>query len=140
MTRFVGAAALILVACVGCSTSSTDPLRGLSFVASTTLSPTKALLTTASVTNENSDSVTVHYGTCPLDVFLHTGTYDGPVVYESAAGRGCTLIALQKTLAPGETLQFTESDAPPVAAGTYYVTVRIEVNGFGSVSAGTVTL
>jgi hypothetical protein len=140
MIRCVGAVALLFAGIVGCRHESISGTAGLGFAAGAVLSPPPAgrVVSTATVTNVTDASLTVNYSDCMTALVLHTGSYDGPVVYDQRPGRLCAAIAQQKVLAPGESLTFSEVDTPGLASGTYYATVEVAANGSTSVPAGIV--
>jgi hypothetical protein len=142
MIRSVGAVALLGLALASCSHNTVVGLDGLSFAATAAVlpPPTGNVQTTATVTNESSGTIDLHYGACAVSPIFHTGSLDGPVVYDPRPVQACILILLGKTLAPGETLTLMGYAAPNLPPGKYFVSAAVDLNGVTTtIGAGMVT-
>lgn len=140
MRRYVGVVALSLASVVACRHENIVGVGGLNFAASTVVAapPAGRISTIASVTNATSAPIMVHYGACTIAAQLHTGGYDGPVVYDPRPARLCAANLVRRILAPSESLTFSEDDFLLLPSGIYFVTVVIDVNGSAVVKGGTI--
>ena len=143
--RAIGLAAAIALAMSACNSEGTTGTGGLAFEAAALIVPPPAqnVQVTATITNISSGPVDVEFGCPAVAPVFHTGSLEGPVVYDPRPTTTCAAIAVPpKTLDAGEaiTIQGAAAPSPALAAGKYYVEAGIAVNGEKvSVGAGTVT-
>jgi hypothetical protein len=131
MRRMVFAAALLLVSSAGCNSEDVSGIGGLVFEATSSVSPaaSRNVIVTATITNISSGELQVNYAGCGLIAVLHSGSLDGPVVYDPSPSLSCAPAPFTKTLAAGESFQVTGAVTPDLAPGTYYVEAVLGVNG-----------
>jgi len=140
--RAIGITAAIAFGVAACNGDTATGVGGLAFEATAAVvpSPTQNVVVTATITNISSGPVDVQYGCPVLSPVFHTGSLDGPVVYDTRLVFDCAAISVTKTLDPDEALTLQANASPGLPAGKYYVEAVIAVNGETvSIGAGTVT-
>jgi hypothetical protein len=135
-----GAAASILLASSACNSETVSGVGGLAFeaTASVVAPPAQNVRVIEKITNISTGPIDVQYS-CLWAVF-HTGSLDGPVVYDPRATIDCAAILVTKTLDPDGVLTLQTNAVPGLRPGEYFVEAVLKVNGENtSVGAGTVT-
>lgn len=131
---------IVLAACQ--SSDSTGGVGGLAFGATAAVAtpPAQNVQVTATITNISTAPIELHYGGCAVTPVFHTGSLDGPVVFDPRPTQNCVAIAITKMLDPDQSVQIFGGAVPSLPAGKYFVEAVIAVNGENtSVGAGTVT-
>ncbi|MDQ6718469.1 MAG: hypothetical protein M3Z17_09010 [Gemmatimonadota bacterium] len=144
MDRFRRFAALTCIALAACQAGEdiTGGLGGLAIDATAAVVPPPAqnVKVTATVTNISTNPLTINYSGCVVMPVFHSGSLDGPIVYDSRTGVECALILITKTLDPNQSVQITGGAVPNLPAGKYFVGAVITINGSAvTLGAGTVT-
>lgn len=137
----VGLLCISLCACQG-GEDITGGLGGLAIdaIAAVVPPPAQNVQVTAIVTNISSNTLQVNYGGCTVTPVFHTGSLDGPIVYDPRPIQACPSILITKTLDPNQSVQILGGAVPGLPAGKYYVGAVITINGETIVlGAGTVT-
>ena len=141
MGRMVALLCLSLTACQS-GEDITGGLGGLAIDATAAIVPPPAqnVRVTATVTNISTNALQLNYSGCVVMPVFHTGSLNGPVVFDSRTGVECALLLITKTLDPNQSLQIVGGAVPNLPAGKYFVETVITVNGEAvSIGAGTVT-
>ena len=102
--------------------------------------PTQNVQVTATVTNISTNALTISYSGCAVTPVFHTGSLDGPIVYDPRPTQTCTAAITTTSLDPNQAVQILGSAVPNLPAGKYFVATDVTINGQTIVlGAGTVT-
>lgn len=143
MLRFIRTAVGMCVFLGGCQAGEdiTGGLGGLAIEAAAAVVPPPAqnVQVTAKITNISTNTIQLSYS-CAVTPIFHTGSLEGPIVYDPRLTRDCATVLITKSLDPDQSLQITGGAVPNLPAGKYFVAAVVAVNGETvTVGAGTVT-
>jgi hypothetical protein len=141
MKRLFRMSSLLCLSLAACNSAKLSAVNGLAFAALAGVVPPPAenVQVIAKVTNTTFSTLQVSYAGCAVIPIFHSGSPNGPVVFDPRPVSNCDPTPIVKSLDPGDAVQITGSAVTNLAAGTYFVSAIINVNGTSrTVAAGSV--